>query len=217
MTPLLCLAVHCKGCRSVTGVQVLQTIMTWPLLHCVCWLPAVEVGLLTVIYKVHIATGCNNSNNNCMRQTQWLCQSHFGLGHKRQSGCQIRAGLGDYSLGHGWIQTTVCGPSCTRKGRTGWHEMMRILLQSQEKGRRRQANWNCSSRNLTTNSEAPPSKQTMKIQLLTTRMVNTGLYLESWWDSNKCARIFTSVAHLVRHTRCMEHIMFCGHRPVPQC
>lgn len=93
--------------------------MTWPLLHCVCWLPAVEVGLLTVIYRVHIATGCNNSNNNCMRQTQWLCQSRFSLGHKRQSDCRIRAGLGGYSLGHGWIRTATCGPSCTLKGRTG--------------------------------------------------------------------------------------------------
>lgn len=127
ITSLLCLAVHCKRCWSIRGGPGVSdhNDLTPPSL---CLLAPGSRGWP---FDGHLQGP--HSNNSWMTQTQWLCQSRSSLGHKRYSDW-----LSYYSLRHGWIRTPICGPSCTRKGRTGWHEMMRILLQWQKKGRRRQ-------------------------------------------------------------------------------
>lgn len=217
ITSVLCLTVHCKRCWSVGGGPGVSdhNDLTRPLL---CLLAPGSIGWP---FDGHLQ---GPHWNRLQQQQQQLNDANsvamsvslqFGTQKTEWLSCKGQAQLllSRTRLDSNSYMRSELHPK--RQNRVTWDDAHPLAV-TKKKGRRRQANWNCSSRNLTTNSEAPPSKL-MKIQLLTTGMVNTGLYLESWSDSNKRARIFMSDVHFVRHARCMQHITFCGHRLVAQC
>lgn len=56
---------------------------------------------------------CLHSNSYCVAQTSNCASLCLGSGVEERIDCGIQAGLGDFSLGLGWIWTEICAPSCT--------------------------------------------------------------------------------------------------------